>query len=102
MKSIKEFMSMKKKGMGLGDLWPAFTLIAGIVVLVIVLLVLFGSDGLGGFFDPGSAEANATATARDKFIAVLPLILLVPLILVLAVIISVVIGSFWFGGSKRA
>lgn len=101
LKSIHEHnRQMSKRGMSIGDLWPAFTMIAGLFVLVIVLLVIFGSEGLGGFFTANSAEANATADARDRFISILPMLGIVLLIVVLAVVIGVVVNSLWFGGRR--
>lgn len=97
--SLKNSMGKNKRGMSLTDLWPAFTLIAGLFILVIVMLVIFGPDGLGGFFTEGTVEHNATITARDKFIAILPMLGVMLLIVVLGAVIGVVIGALWYGGS---
>jgi len=92
-----------KRGLSLADLWPAMITVAALFILVIVMLVLFGQNGLGGFFDAGSAEANATEMARDKFIAILPMLGLVLMIVILGAVLGIVIGSFYMGGNdKRA
>jgi len=88
----------EKKGVGLGDLLPAFVIVASVMVLVVLLIYVFGV--LGGAFDTGSAEANAASDAVTHTTRAIPLVGILFIILAIGALISILVVSL-VGGARR-
>jgi len=88
----------EKKGVALGDLLPAFVIVAAVMVLVVLLIYVFGV--LGGAFTPLSAEANAASDAVTHTSRAIPLIGILFIILAIGALISILVVSL-VGGARR-
>ncbi|MEX0597453.1 MAG: hypothetical protein WD512_13240 [Candidatus Paceibacterota bacterium] len=88
----------EKKGVGLGELLPAFVVVAAVMVLVVLLIYVFGV--LGGAFTANSAEANAAADAVTHTSRAIPLVGILFIILAVGALIAILVASL-IGGSRR-
>lgn len=87
-----------RKSLTLGDAFPAVLTVAIVSILFVAVIYLFTQ--FGDTFTPGSAASNATETFTVQFSNQIPLIGLVLTIVLIAVVIGVLISSF-FSQEKR-
>lgn len=102
LKHILEHAKVKareKKGVGLGELLPAFTVVAAVMILVVLLIYVFGV--LGGAFTAGSAERNAAQDAVTHTSRAIPLVGILFIILAIGAVIAILVASL-LGGRRRA
>ncbi|KKL18300.1 hypothetical protein LCGC14_2476880, partial [marine sediment metagenome] len=88
-----------KKGLTLGDAFPAVLT----VLLVGILLVasLFLLTELSTTFTADSAAANASNDLITRFDNTIPLVGLILIIVMIAIVIGVLVSSFFVQGSGR-
>lgn len=96
---FKNLKMQEKKGIGLGELLPAFVVVAAVMILIVLLIYVFGV--LGGAFDPNSAEANAAADAVTNTSRAIPLVGILFIILAIGAVIAILVASL-IGGKRRA
>lgn len=96
----KKMKLQEKKGVGLGELLPAFVVVAAVMILVVLLIYVFGV--LGGSFTAGSAEANASSDAVTHTSRVIPLVGILFVILSIGAVIAILVTSLIGGGRRRA
>lgn len=83
-----------KKGLNLAEGFQAVLLTAVIGVLFIVVIYLFNQ--FGSTFTANSAAANASASLTTQFSNQIPLVGLVLAIVLIAIVIGVLLSSFFF------
>ena len=89
----------EKKGVGLGELLPAFVVVAAVMILVVLLIYVFGV--LGGAFTANSAEANAASSAVTHTSRANRLVGISFIILAVGAVIAILVASL-IGGQRRA
>ena len=90
----------EKRGIGLGELLPAFVVVAAVMILVVLLIYVFGV--LGGAFTANSAEANAAADAVTHTSRAIPLVGILFIILAVGAVIAILVASLLGGARRRA
>jgi len=90
----------EKKGVGLGELLPAFVIVAAVLILVVLLIYVFGV--LGGSFETNSAEANAAADAVTHTSRAIPIVGILFIILAIGALIAILVVSLVGGARKRS
>lgn len=93
-------LTQEKRGIGLGELLPAFVVVAAVMILVVLLIYVFGV--LGGAFTANSAEANAAADAVTHTSRAIPLVGILFIILAVGAVIAILVASLLGGGKRRA
>jgi type II secretory pathway component PulF len=96
---FKQIKMQEKKGVGLGELLPAFVVVAAVMILVVLLIYVFGV--LGGAFTANSAEANAAKDAVTHTSRAIPLVGILFIILAVGAVIAILVASL-IGGKRRA
>lgn len=89
---------IKKKGLSLGDAFPAVLTVALISILMVAVIYLFTQ--FGTTFTAGTAAANATSTFTTQFANQIPLVGLILTIVLIAIVIGVLVSSFFMRGSR--
>jgi len=95
---MNKLKCIEKKGVGLGELLPAFVVVAAVMVLVVLLIYVFGV--LGGAFTANSAEANAARDAVTHTSRAIPLVGILFIILAIGALIAILVVSL-VGGARR-
>ena len=90
---------MNKKGLTLGDAFPAVLTVALISILLVAVIYLFTQ--FGSTFTANSAAANATNTFTTQFSNQIPLVGLILTIVLIAIVIGVLVSSFFMRGGSR-
>lgn len=91
-------MKTQKKGLTLGDAFPAVLTVALISILMVAVIYLFTQ--FGTTFTAGSAASNATGTFTTQFVNQIPLVGLILTIVLIAIVIGVLVSSFFMRGSR--
>ena len=95
---IPKLKMREKKGIGIGELLPAFVVVAAVMVLVVLLIYVFGV--LGAAFTAGSSEANAAADAVTHTSRAIPLVGILFIILAIGALIGILVVSL-VGSARR-
>jgi type II secretory pathway component PulF len=88
-----------KKGLTLGDAFPAVLTVALVAILMISVIYLFNQ--FGSTFTAGTTAANATTNFTTQFYNQIPLVGLVLTIVLIAIVIGVLVTSFFVRGGSR-
>jgi hypothetical protein len=91
-------MKMSKKGLTLGDAFPAVLTVALISILMVAVIYLFTQ--FGTTFTAGSIAANATSSFTTQFYNQIPLVGLILTIVLIAIVIGVLVSSFFSRGGR--
>lgn len=89
-----------KNGVQLGELLPAFVVVAAVLVLIVLLIYVFGV--LGSAFTTSSAEANAAADAVTHTSRAIPLVGILFIILAIGALIAILVVSLVGGARARS
>ncbi|MFW5889064.1 MAG: hypothetical protein ACOCUD_01655 [Bacillota bacterium] len=92
LKPLMKKLKKNKRGMSLGDLYPAILTIALIAILMAVVLYVLSE--FGGQMENGSAAQDATDDVIDDFTDFVPWIGVILLIIAAAIVLGIVIRSF--------
>jgi len=90
----------EKKGVGLGEILPAFVIVAAVMILIVLLIYVFGV--LGGSFEEHSAPANAAADAVEHTARAIPMVGILFIIIAIGALIAILVVSLVGGAQRRS